>query len=65
MTGDNNEVFDAGEYWRNRVVSGSDLGVVGHRSVGHAYNVEIYGRRIEVLEISAEGMSLGLRNSPA
>lgn len=49
MTGDNNEVFDAGEYWRNRVVSGSDLGVVGHRSVGHAYNVEIYGRRIEVL----------------
>ncbi|MGI9271389.1 MAG: class I SAM-dependent methyltransferase [Woeseiaceae bacterium] len=41
--------FDAGAYWQDRVVSGSDLGVVGHRSVGHHYNVEIYARRLEVL----------------
>ena len=30
--------FDAGAYWRNRVVSGSDLGVVGHRSMGLVYS---------------------------
>jgi SAM-dependent methyltransferase len=41
--------FDAGAYWRNRVVSGSDLGVVGHRSMGLAYNAQIYERRLEVL----------------
>ena len=43
------EKFDAGAYWRNRVVSGSDLGIVGHRSMGPAYNAEIYNRRLEVL----------------
>ena len=42
--------FDAGAYWRNRVVSGADLGVVGHRSMGLAYNVEIYERRLELLD---------------
>jgi SAM-dependent methyltransferase len=41
--------FDAGAYWRNRVVSGSDLGIVGHRSMGLAYNAQIYERRLEVL----------------
>ena len=41
--------FDAGAYWRNRVVSGSDLGIVGHRSMGLAYNSQIYERRLEVL----------------
>ncbi len=42
--------FDAGAYWRNRVVSGSDLGVVGHRSMGLAYNAQIYERRLDVLD---------------
>jgi len=42
--------FDAGTYWRNRVISGSDLGVVGHRSMGLAYNAQIYERRLEVLD---------------
>lgn len=41
--------FDAGAYWRNRVVSGSDLSIVGHRSMGLAYNAQIYERRLEVL----------------
>lgn len=41
--------FDAGAYWQDRVVSGSDLGVVGHRSMGLAYNAQIYERRMEVL----------------
>jgi len=49
MTSEKHEDFDAGAYWKDRVVSGSDLGVVGHRSVGHHYNVEIYARRLEVL----------------
>jgi 2-polyprenyl-3-methyl-5-hydroxy-6-metoxy-1,4-benzoquinol methylase len=42
--------FDAGAYWQDRVVSGSDLGVVGHRSMGLAYNAQIYERRMEVLD---------------
>ena len=50
MTGSNNKEFDAGAYWRERVVSGADLAVVGHRSMGPAYNGEIYARRIEALE---------------
>lgn len=41
--------FNAGAYWQDRVVSGSDLGVVGHRSMGLAYNAQIYERRMEVL----------------
>jgi len=44
-----NAKFDAGAYWRNRVVSGSDLGIVGHRSMGLTYNAQIYERRLEVL----------------
>ncbi len=44
------DTFDAGEYWRKRVVSGSDLGIVGHRSMGLAYNAQIYERRLEVLD---------------
>jgi len=42
--------FDAGAYWRDRVVSGADLSVVGHRSMGPAYNGQIYERRLEVLD---------------
>ena len=49
MAEHDNGKFDAGSYWRERVVSGSDLGVVGHRSMGLAYNAQIYERRIEVL----------------
>jgi len=49
MAKKHNAEFDAGAYWRNRVVSGSDLGVVGHRSMGLAYNAQIYERRLEVL----------------
>jgi SAM-dependent methyltransferase len=45
--GDN---FDAAEYWRKRVKSGSDVGTVGHRSMGLAYNTKIYERRVEVLD---------------
>lgn len=50
MTGSKREEFDAGAYWRERVVSGADLAVVGHRSMGPIYNGEIYARRIEALE---------------
>ena len=49
MSSEKHQDFDAGAYWQSRVVSGSDLGVVGHRSVGHHYNVEIYARRLDVL----------------
>lgn len=42
--------FDAGAYWQERVVSGADLSVVGHRSMGPEYNRHIYERRLEVLE---------------
>ena len=42
--------FDAGAYWQSRVGSDADLAVVGHRSMGPAYNAEIYARRIEALE---------------
>jgi len=50
MNTDPEKTFDAGEYWRERVVSGADLSVVGHRSMGSVYNAHIYERRIEVLE---------------
>jgi SAM-dependent methyltransferase len=49
MAKEHSAAFDAGAYWRNRVVSGSDLGIVGHRSMGLAYNAQIYERRLEVL----------------
>lgn len=50
MVKNRSEGFDAGAYWRKRVVSGSDLGIVGHRSMGLAYNAQIYERRLEVLD---------------
>lgn len=49
MTERTDNSFDAGAYWQDRVVAGADLGVVGHRSVGAAYNRHIYERRLEVL----------------
>ncbi len=42
--------FNAGAYWQERVGAGADLGVVGHRAMGPAYNGEIYARRIDALE---------------
>jgi SAM-dependent methyltransferase len=42
--------FDASAYWQERVGAGADITVVGHRAMGHAYNGEIYARRIEALE---------------
>jgi SAM-dependent methyltransferase len=50
MSDSANNSFDAGAYWQDRVVAGADLGVVGHRSVGPAYNRQIYERRLEVLD---------------
>ena len=46
--------FDAGAYWRNRVVSGSDVETVGHRSMGRIYNRQIYERRLEALDAMIE-----------
>ena len=54
MMQDEGGQFDAGAYWRSRVVSGSDLSVVGHRSMGRAYNGQIYERRLEVLDALVE-----------
>lgn len=50
MSDGSDNTFDAGAYWQERVVSGADLSVVGHRSMGPVYNTQIYERRIEVLE---------------
>jgi SAM-dependent methyltransferase len=50
MARDQDQDFDPGAYWASRVGEGADLAVVGHRSMGPAYNGEIYARRIEVLE---------------
>ena len=50
MTERTDKSFDAGAYWQDRVGAGADLGVVGHRSVGPAYNRQIYERRLEVLD---------------
>ena len=61
MAGDNKDTFDASAYWRDRVVSGADLGVVGHRSMGPIYNGQIYERRLEVLD----AMLLRHTNKPA
>ena len=49
MAKEHSPAFDAGAYWRDRVISGSDLGIVGHRSMGLAYNAQIYERRLEAL----------------
>ena len=50
MSESTDNAFDAGAYWQDRVVSGADLSVVGHRSMGHEYNRHIYERRLEVLD---------------
>ena len=50
MVKDHNDQFDACAYWRSRVVSGSDIDIVGHRSMGRVYNGQIYERRLEVLD---------------
>lgn len=50
MSESTDNAFDAGAYWQDRVVSGADLSVVGHRSMGPEYNRHIYERRLEVLD---------------
>jgi SAM-dependent methyltransferase len=47
---ENSSNFDAAAYWQERVGGDADLTVVGHRAMGHAYNGEIYARRIEALD---------------
>ena len=42
--------FSSGEYWQKRVQGDIDLGVVGQRSLGRAYNEYIYKRRTDVLQ---------------
>jgi len=42
MTANDKSGLDASAYWQQRVVSGSDLAVVGHRSMGADYNGGFY-----------------------
>jgi len=51
---DNNNGFDAGAYWQERVGAGADLAVVGHRAMGPAYNGIIYERRVDALQAMIE-----------
>ena len=48
--------FSPGEYWQRRVQGDIDLGVVGQRSLGRAYNEYIYKRRIDVLQDTLESI---------
>lgn len=50
------ERFSPGEYWQGRVKGEIDLGVVGQRSLGRAYNEYIYKRRIDVLQATLESI---------
>ena len=43
------DAFDPKTYWRGRVRADATVGVVGHRSLGTAYNEFIYRRRVDVL----------------
>ena len=54
----NNEKFDQASYWQQRVTGQIDLGVVGHRSLGRAYNEFIYRRRVEVLTATLASLNL-------
>ena len=45
-----NAQFDPNEYWQSRVGDDATVGVVGHRSLGVAYNEYIYRRRGDVLD---------------
>lgn len=49
--------FKQSEYWQGRVKGDIDLGVVGQRSLGRAYNEYIYKRRLEVLTKTLESIS--------
>lgn len=51
--------FDQTKYWQSRVRGDIDLGVVGHRALGLAYNKHIYRRRVEVLTkvVDATGLN--------
>ena len=42
-------IFKPEKYWQERVSGRLDIGVVGHRSFGRAYNSYIYQRRIDLI----------------
>lgn len=42
--------FNPNTYWQSRVAVDATIGVVGHRSLGTAYNEFIYKRRVDVLD---------------
>ncbi|MHB8256099.1 MAG: class I SAM-dependent methyltransferase [Acidiferrobacterales bacterium] len=50
--------FDQVDYWTRRISGDIDLGVVGHRSLGRAYNEYIYRRRAVVLRDAIEELGL-------
>ena len=50
--------FDQAGYWTRRIGGDIDLGVVGHRSLGRAYNEYIYRRRAVVLRAAVEELGL-------
>ncbi len=50
--------FDQASYWARRIGGDIDLGVVGHRSLGRAYNEYIYRRRAVVLRAAIEELGL-------
>jgi SAM-dependent methyltransferase len=50
------DTFDPNAYWRDRVGQDATLGVVGHRSLGIAYNEYIYRRRLDALGAILDGL---------
>jgi SAM-dependent methyltransferase len=48
--------FTQSDYWQGRVRGDIDLGVVGQRSLGRAYNEYIYKRRLDVLTKTLESI---------
>jgi SAM-dependent methyltransferase len=52
-------MFDQGNYWKTRVAGSDGVGMVGHRTMGVAYNQWIYRRRVDAMS-----RWLGERNLP-
>jgi SAM-dependent methyltransferase len=57
-----NPKFDPNEYWQDRVGEDATVGVVGHRSLGVAYNEYIYRRRVDVLDALLDEMQIDVVN---
>jgi len=55
--------FDQASYWQRRIGGDIDIGVVGHRSLGRAYNEYIYRRRVDVLAAAVKELELDLTKS--